>query len=110
MSLYVFTIYLVNVCMIVFIRSCMPVCCLQGRAYGIGWGPRDLEYRNTIATVSSIDENDVRFCIMGLPKPYTDGYYVSLKKQDAERNAMCLIDWCKSHPEDAQPREGVVHV
>ena len=80
----------------------MNVLCNQDRVYGIGWGPRDLEYRRTIATVFEIDDCNVVFCISGLCS-HKQGYYPSLTKAEAMKNAICLDDWIAEHPEDAGP-------
>ena len=58
--------------------------------------------------VSSIDDNDVCFCINGL-KSYKEGYYVYIKHTDVKSHAICLIDWCNMHPEDANPTLNTVH-
>lgn len=73
----------------------------EGRVYGIGWGPRDLEYRRTVVTVHHIDSDDVVFLITGL-RSHKEGYYVTLSKDNAQMHAMCLNAWCTNHPEDAQ--------
>ena len=75
----------------------------QDREYGIGWGHRELEFRRTVVTVESInDMGEVCFCIMGL-RSRKDGYYVTLSRDQANLQAMCLDDWCQKHPEDAKP-------
>ena len=78
----------------------------QSREYGIGWGHRDLEYRRTTVTVDSIDGDDVSFCIMGMRR-FKNGYYVTLSKSEASIHATCLIDWCRTHPEDVNPNSVV---
>ena len=74
----------------------------EDRLYGIGWGPRNLEFRRNVVTVDRIGSDDVGFLIMGL-RSYKEGYYVTLSKADAQTHAMCLNAWYTNHPEDAQP-------
>ena len=77
----------------------------QNAEWGIGWGPHELEYRKTVATVYEIDDDGgITFCIMGLrSRAHKDGYYVYLSKRQAADNATCLTDWIMQHPEDAEP-------
>lgn len=75
---------------------------MQDREYGIGWGPRDLEYRRTVVTVETITDDSVGFCIMGL-RSHVSGYHVTLNKSDARTRATCLNEWCTHHPEDRKP-------
>lgn len=74
----------------------------EGRVYGIGWGHRDMEYRRTVVKVLEIGDDYIDFRIIGL-KSNKDGYEVTLSKEQALVNAICLIDWCNAHPEDVEP-------
>lgn len=58
-----------------------------------------MEYRRTVVTVDSIDDDVVWFCVMGL-RAHKEGYYVQLSANEAKTKATCLVEWCRKHPED----------
>jgi len=39
---------------------------------------------------------------MGL-RSYKEGYYVHMNINDAKTKATCLVDWCRSNPDDVEP-------